>query len=67
MGLKETKDENENLCFFWSSAGFSYMYQWEVEYLVFFISVCGATETLPVDYMRVTGLYLDCPDMEHTW
>jgi len=28
MGLKETKDENVKLCFFWSSAGFSHMYQW---------------------------------------
>jgi hypothetical protein len=43
------------------------MYQWEVKYLVFFMSVCGAIKILPVDYMRVTGLYLDCPDMEHRW
>lgn len=26
---------------------------------------CGATKILPVGCMRLPGLYLDCPDMEH--
>ena len=43
------------------------MYQWEVKYLGFFMSVCGATNILPADYMRFTSLYFDRPDMEHRW